>query len=73
MDCSLPGSSVHGILQAKMRKWFLQYSPSPAASRPSDQILVSYVSCIDRQVLYRERHLGSPYHTTNLYDKAQPL
>ena len=21
MDCSLPGSSVHGILQARIRKW----------------------------------------------------
>ena len=22
MDCSLPGSSVHGILQARILKWF---------------------------------------------------
>ena len=27
MDCSLPGSSVHGILQAKILEWVL--SPPP--------------------------------------------
>ena len=28
MDCSLPGSSVHGILQARMQEWVYQF-PSP--------------------------------------------
>ena len=27
MDCSLPGSSVHGILQARLLKWVAIYSP----------------------------------------------
>ena len=27
MDCSLPGSSVHGILQARIWKWLPFYSP----------------------------------------------
>ena len=34
MDCSLPGSFVHGILQARMLKWvaisFSRGSPQPA-------------------------------------------
>ena len=34
MDCSPPGSSVHGILQARILEW-----PSPReSSRPRDQI-----------------------------------
>ena len=27
MDCSLPGSSLHGILQAKVLEWFAFPSP----------------------------------------------
>ena len=27
MDCSLPGSSVHGILQARILEWVLPFSP----------------------------------------------
>ena len=27
MDCSLPGSSVHGILQTKILKWVAFHSP----------------------------------------------
>ena len=27
MDCSLPGSSVHGILQVRIRKWVAFPSP----------------------------------------------
>ena len=28
MDCSLPGSSVHGVLQARILEWFLPFSPT---------------------------------------------
>ena len=51
MDCSLPGSSVHGILQAGKLKWVAVPS-SRGSSRPGDQTLISYVSCIGRWVLY---------------------
>ena len=41
MDCSLPGSSVHGILQARILKWVAMPS-SRASSRPR---YWSQVSC----------------------------
>ena len=48
MDCSPPGSSVHGIPQARIQEWFA-ISFSRGSSRPRDQ---TCVSCIGRQVLY---------------------
>ena len=51
MDCSSPGSSVHGMLQARILKWVAMPS-FRGSSRPRDQTHVSYVSCIARQVLY---------------------
>ena len=35
MDCSLPGSSVHGILQARILEWAAMPS-SRGSSRPRD-------------------------------------
>ena len=35
IDCSLPGSSVHGIFQARMLEW-VAVSFSRGSSRPSD-------------------------------------
>ena len=52
MYCSLPGSSVHGILQAKILEW-VAISFSRGSSQPRDWTCVSYVSCIGRQVLYQ--------------------
>ena len=37
-DCSLPGSSVHGILQAKILEWVAM--PSRGSSQPRDQTQV---------------------------------
>jgi len=48
MDCSLPGSSVHGISQAKILKKFA-ISLSKGSDRPRDR---AWVSCIGRQFLY---------------------
>ena len=59
MDCSPPGSSVHGILQARILEWVARPS-SRGSSQPRDQIRVSHVSCISRWVLYYQHHLGSP-------------
>ena len=50
-DCSPPGFSVHGILQARILEWVAVPS-SRRSSRPRDQTCVSYISCISRQVLY---------------------
>ena len=42
MDCSLPGSSVHGIFQARVLEW-VAISFSRRSSQPRDQ---TQVSCI---------------------------
>ena len=51
MDCSPPGSSVHGILQAGILEQ-VATSFSRGSSQPGDQTQVSGVSCIGRQILY---------------------
>ena len=51
MDCSLPGPSVHGILQARTLEWVAMPS-SRVSSRPSDQTCISYISRVGRWVLY---------------------
>ena len=51
VDCSLRGSSVHRILQARLLEWVATPS-SRGSSWPKDQTHVSYISCIGRQVLY---------------------
>ena len=51
MDCSLPGSSVYGILQARILEW-VAISFSRESSLPRDRTCISYVSCIGRWVLY---------------------
>ena len=51
VDCSLPGSPVHGILQARILEW-VAISSSRGSSQPRGQTYVCYVSCIDRRVLY---------------------
>ena len=45
IDCILPGSSVHGILQARILEWVAMPS-SKGSSQPRDWTRVSYVSCI---------------------------
>ena len=40
MDCSLPGSSVHGIFQARVLEWVV-ISFSRGSSQPRDQTQVS--------------------------------
>ena len=51
MDCSLPGSSVHGILQAGILEW-VAISSSRGSSPLRDRTGVSHVSCTSRPVLY---------------------
>ena len=43
-DCSLPGSSVHGILQARILEWVTVPS-SRGSSWPRDRTSVCYISC----------------------------
>ena len=47
MDCSLPGSSVRGILQAIVLEWIaISFSFSSGSSRPRDGTQVSHI--VDR-------------------------
>ena len=61
MGHSPPGSSAHGILQARILEWIATPS-SRGSSRSRDRTWVSYVSCIGRQVLYHSHHLESHSH-----------
>ena len=56
IDCGPPGSSVHGILQARTLERVAMPS-SRGSSRPRDQTLVS---CTGRRILYRLSRQGSP-------------
>ena len=51
MECSMPGSSVHGIFQARMLEW-VAISSFKGSSQPRDQTQVSCVSCLGEWVLY---------------------
>ena len=50
MGCSLWGSSVHGISQARILKW-VAISFSRGSSWPKDETSISCVSCFGRWVL----------------------
>ena len=43
MDCSLPGSSIHGIFQARVLEW-VAISYSRGSSRPRDGTRVSRIA-----------------------------
>ena len=51
MACSPPGSSVHGILQARILEWVAMPS-SRGSFWYRDRTCVSYVTCVGRRVLY---------------------
>ena len=56
MDCSQPGFSIHGILQARMLEW-VAMPFSRGSSQPRDQ---TQVSCIGGLVLHQLSYKGSP-------------
>ena len=55
MDCSLPGSSVHGIFQTRILEWvaisFSRHLPDPEIEPVSSAFQVD---------LYQVNHKGSP-------------
>ena len=65
MDCSPPGPSVHGILQARILEW-VAISSSRGSSRPGGQTHVSCVSCIGRWVHYHSTPPGKPLRPGSL-------
>ena len=61
MDCSPSGSSVHEIFQARTLEW-VAISSSRGSSRPRDQICISCVSYIGRQIHYCCATQEAPFH-----------
>ena len=51
IDGNLPGSSVHGILQARTLEW-VAISFSRGSSQPRNQILVSCIPGISMQLAF---------------------
>ena len=51
MDWGLPGSSAHGIFQARILEW-VAISSSRVSSRPRDWTHISCVSCFCMRILY---------------------
>ena len=51
VDCSLPGSSVQGILQVRILEW-VAMSFSRGSSQSRNQTHISYISFIGRQVIH---------------------
>ena len=49
MDCSPPGSSVHGILQARILEW-VDMPSSRGSSQPRDR---THISCFGKWILNR--------------------
>ena len=56
MDCSPLGSSVHGILQARILEW-VSISFSKGSSQLRDQ---TCLSCFGRQILYHSAIWEAP-------------
>ena len=64
MDCSLPGSSVHGIFQAIVLEW-IAISFSRGSSRPRDGTWVSHI--LDRCfTVWATRELPQSYMISNI-------
>ena len=58
MERSPPGSSVHGMLQARILEWVAMTS-FRGSSWTRDQTHISFISFIGRWVLYHQHHLWS--------------
>ena len=61
MDCSLPGSSVHGILQARILEW-VAIPYSRGSSWPRDW---THVSCIAGRLYCLNLIRGNPHSSYN--------
>ena len=68
MDCNLPGSSVHGILQARILEWnWVAISSSRESFQPRDQ---TCVSCICGQIITLVIHLYNLITEIQFTDKS---
>ena len=71
MNCSLPGSSVHGIFQSRILEWVVISSSRPS-SQLRDQTCISCVSSIGRWILYYWNTREAPNFKMNLLQKWEP-
>ena len=56
VDCSPPGSAVHGVLQARILEWgAVSFSRGSSQARNGTQ-----VSCIGRQIVFTTEPPGKP-------------
>ena len=69
MDCSPPGSTFHGILQARILEW-VAISYCRESSQPRDGICLSHSSCIGRWILYHVGN-GQPSFSGQILRKVQ--
>ena len=69
MDCSRPGSSVHGILQARTLEWVV-ISFSRAPSQPQERKYITKRTECGRQYMRRRKQFGNQ-NTSG--DKCSPL
>ena len=72
MNCSLPGSSVHGTFQAEILEWVV-ISFSRGSPWPRDWTCISCGSCIGRWTLYPLNHQGSPQKYVKMGKNKQEL
>ena len=66
MNCSLLGTSVHGIFQARILDW-VAIAFSKGYSRHRDQTRIAYISHIGMQILYYECQPGKPSISKGTY------
>ena len=59
VDCNPPGSSVHGISQARILG-YVAISFSRGSSQPRDRTLIPCIFCISRWILYHCAILEAP-------------
>ena len=71
IDCSLPGSSVHMILQARTLKWVTMTS-FRGSSRPRHQTYISCISCIGWQIFTTSATLEAQDNCIWRYSAAFP-
>ena len=65
-DCSPPGSSVYGTLQARILEW-VAISFSRGSFQPRNQ---THVSCVGRQIRYQLSHREAPLvKDTSVFNK----
>ena len=61
--CDLPGSSVHGILQARILEWAAMFLQGIVPTQGLNPVLLH-----SRQILYLLSHQGSPSDGDNCYE-----